>query len=243
MSKILKNITGSNISIVDTGVTILANAQYTIPPNDYLLWAASSNIVTEVGSGNIVVNDGSTNLNISDGTDLIKGISSRYVLGGTDGTKIGNVGDSLKTSTQVTIENQYHTSKMRVDFSEPSTSITSTSSYTQIYNYNGSGFLWGLNLCATSDALTVKLEIDSQIIFVDISCVDLKNLNLIADLTNSPGLVGGGYFLRWIGTGDFSYALPFGLKFTTNVKISVKKRTGYNNYTLTRYLISLQKDT
>lgn len=75
MSKILKNTTGSAIAISDTGVTIGASpATYTIPPTDYLLWAASDNIVTEIGSGNIVVNDGSVDLGISDGTDLIKGI-------------------------------------------------------------------------------------------------------------------------------------------------------------------------
>ena len=42
------------------------------------MWAASSDVVTEVGASNLVVNDGSFDLNISDGIDLIKGIFSRY---------------------------------------------------------------------------------------------------------------------------------------------------------------------
>lgn len=75
MSKILKNTTGSDISIADTGITIAASpATYTISPTDYLLWAASDNIITEIGSGTIIVNDGSVDLGISDGTDLIKGL-------------------------------------------------------------------------------------------------------------------------------------------------------------------------
>jgi hypothetical protein len=101
MSKILKNNTLSTISILDTGISVLASSQYTIPPQDYLLWAASNNIITEIGNGNLIVNDGSTDLNISDGTDLIKGISSKKIIGNTDGTAIGNIGDRLKTETTI----------------------------------------------------------------------------------------------------------------------------------------------
>jgi len=60
-------------------VTIPASpGSYTIPPQDYLLWAASSNVITFIGTGDLVVNDGSFDLNISDGTDLIKGIFPQY---------------------------------------------------------------------------------------------------------------------------------------------------------------------
>jgi hypothetical protein len=86
MAKILKNQTVGGISIIDTGVTVPGSGQYTIPAQDYLLWAASSNIVTQVGAGNIVVNDGSTDLSISDGIDLIKGLfPSKIKIQGNDG--------------------------------------------------------------------------------------------------------------------------------------------------------------
>ena len=80
MSKIVKNITLSPITLSDVGVTIPASDQYTIPPVDYLLWAESSDTVTNVGSGDLVINDGSVDLNISDGIDLVKGIypKNRY---------------------------------------------------------------------------------------------------------------------------------------------------------------------
>lgn len=75
MSKILKNETASPINVVDTGVTIAASpGSYTIPPQDYLIWAASSDVITFIGSGDLVVNDGSFDLNINQGTDLILGI-------------------------------------------------------------------------------------------------------------------------------------------------------------------------
>jgi len=103
MSKILKNTTVSNISITDTGVVLLASPNtYTIPEQDYLLWAASSNIITQIGSGNVLVNDGSSDLSISEGSDLIKGIFPKELklIGNTDLTKIGNLTDKLKVVDQ-----------------------------------------------------------------------------------------------------------------------------------------------
>lgn len=101
MSKILDNVTGSPIVISDTGATVDNVVNYTIPPQDYLLWAASSDIITEIGAGNIVVNDGSNNLSISDGTDLIKDIFPKKlgVLAGDDFTPIGHVSDALKVTS------------------------------------------------------------------------------------------------------------------------------------------------
>lgn len=104
MSKILKNTTASLIEIDDTGVTLAASpATYTIPQTDYPLWAASSDIITQIGNGDVIVSDGSSNLSIADGTDLIKGIFANPlgVASGTTRTPIGNVGDCLKTSTTI----------------------------------------------------------------------------------------------------------------------------------------------
>ena len=54
---------------------------YTIPPQDYLIWAASSDIITYLNDASptpsVVVNDGSVDLNPSDGMDLIKGLYPR----------------------------------------------------------------------------------------------------------------------------------------------------------------------
>jgi len=110
MSKILINNTASPIPISDTGVTLQVTPNYTIPAQDYLLWAASSDIITQIGSGDVIVNDGSTNLSISDGTDLIKDIFPKKmgVLSGDDLTQIGHVTDKLKVIDEdsITVLNQ-----------------------------------------------------------------------------------------------------------------------------------------
>ena len=83
MSKVLKNTTASPIVITDVGaVNIPASpGTYTIPPQDYLLWAQSSDIITYLNDASptpsVIVNDGSFDLNPSDGVDLIKGIHPR----------------------------------------------------------------------------------------------------------------------------------------------------------------------
>lgn len=82
MSKILRNMTASDIPIADTGVTILASSNYTIPPTQYPLWAASSDVIVAIASGTIVVNDGSYDWNVSDGVDIIKGFCCRQEGGG-----------------------------------------------------------------------------------------------------------------------------------------------------------------
>lgn len=79
MIKILQNTTGSPITMgSDVGNVIIPvlPATYTIPPQDYLLWAASSSIIAYLNDGptpSIIVNDGVDDLNPSDGMDLIKG--------------------------------------------------------------------------------------------------------------------------------------------------------------------------
>jgi hypothetical protein len=65
--KIVKNTTGSPITINDVGLRIPANSSYTIYPNEYPLWAASLNIDTHINSGAIVVNDGYDDLKPANG--------------------------------------------------------------------------------------------------------------------------------------------------------------------------------
>ena len=86
MSKILKNNSGSNVTLSDLGsLTINDGTQYTVDPIDYLRFARSSSLVTEVGAGNLVVNDGSNDLSISDGIDLIKDFKQNLANTGPNG--------------------------------------------------------------------------------------------------------------------------------------------------------------
>jgi hypothetical protein len=69
--KILKNNTAANILINDTGISIPALGSYTIQITEYLLWAASADVISKINSGNITVNDGVSNLNTTEGLSYI----------------------------------------------------------------------------------------------------------------------------------------------------------------------------
>ena len=73
MSKILKNQTGSPIAIADTGVTLPASpGTYTIPQQDYPLWAASTNITALLTGGSVKVNNGLVDLLAADASAFMK---------------------------------------------------------------------------------------------------------------------------------------------------------------------------
>lgn len=74
MSKILRNLGATSIAIVDTGVTVAANSNYTIPPQDYATFAASSDTINYLALQNLTLNDGSTDVtNLSQAVDILKG--------------------------------------------------------------------------------------------------------------------------------------------------------------------------
>lgn len=73
MSKILKNTTGSIISIADTGISIPASpGSYTIPIQDYTLWGASTSVSSFITSGALVINDGYNDLTAVNGANYLK---------------------------------------------------------------------------------------------------------------------------------------------------------------------------
>lgn len=75
MSKILVNVSGSEITLDDVGVTIAGGAQYTIPPQDYAQFAASSDVITALATPNtLTLNDGGNDItDLSQAVDIIKG--------------------------------------------------------------------------------------------------------------------------------------------------------------------------
>lgn len=71
MAKIIKNLTSSPVAIRDTGVVVPASSTYIIPPQDYLLWAASTNTVSYIDAGTLIVNDGEVDLNKINSKNLL----------------------------------------------------------------------------------------------------------------------------------------------------------------------------
>lgn len=103
MSKIVRNTSGSDILVTDTGITVAASSSYTIPPQDYPLWAASSNAITYVGAGTLVVNDGTSDLSIANGTALLQGSFPSTVkaqLQDDGGLSLQSLGNRLKVMTE-----------------------------------------------------------------------------------------------------------------------------------------------
>lgn len=104
MSKILKNTTQNEIVLTDVGVTIPALTNYTIETTDYSHFAGSSDVAVHISNGNIIINDGNADLGINEGLRLLIGSypNKNKILGGSDSTEIGNVGDKLKVSSSAT---------------------------------------------------------------------------------------------------------------------------------------------
>ena len=75
MSKILRNDDPINsVELLDTGVSIGANSSYTIPPQDYPTFAASSDVIRALSDNLLTLNDGGTDItNLSNAIDIIKG--------------------------------------------------------------------------------------------------------------------------------------------------------------------------
>lgn len=62
--KSLRNTTANPITVKDAGIIIPASTTYVIPPQDYGIWAASTDVDTYINNGTLVVNDGYDDLKI-----------------------------------------------------------------------------------------------------------------------------------------------------------------------------------
>ena len=165
MTKILKNTSVSAATVGDTGVTIAGSGQYTIPSQDYLLWGASSNVVTFIGAGTLVVNDGSVDLSINAGTSLIQGNYPTSILSRTqDGVGVaitstltgGKQGIDVflsNTSTAVTQSGTWNLSNISGTITLPtgaSTSVLQTSGNTSLSSIDTKTPALGQALAAAS---------------------------------------------------------------------------------------------
>lgn len=74
MSKILINNIGFDVEIADVGVTVASSSQYTIPPQDYAVFAASSDVINKLSLQELILNDGGVDITLlSQAVDIIKG--------------------------------------------------------------------------------------------------------------------------------------------------------------------------
>lgn len=74
MSKILRNDSGSDYVLTDVGVTVAAASSYTIPPQDYPAFAASSDTIKALADSFLILNDGGNDITeLSKAVDILKG--------------------------------------------------------------------------------------------------------------------------------------------------------------------------
>jgi hypothetical protein len=104
MAIIVKNTTGVQKNW--GGTTINANSQYSLQTIDTIRFLSDSTFQSDLASGNAVVNDGTQDLNAVNGILHMQAYSPKQIIGATDGTQIGNVGDRLKTETTITSTEQ-----------------------------------------------------------------------------------------------------------------------------------------
>lgn len=245
MSKILKNTTNADISIGDVGVTIVANSTYTIPEVDSLLWASSDDIIVHIGTGDIIVNDGTFDLSSSNGTKLIQGIypTKLKLVGGTDETLIGNVGDALKfdgeiTANVTTSEITGNAANVRVDASFQSISLNRANEpFTPVYSYTGTGKLYGFLVNFNSSNIIIKLSVDSNTILE----LDCENLNSLVSTGSEKGEFG---WLQWEKTKYYIKFKPdYSLGFSSNVVIEAKANSNSNNRSVVSYIVDIVKES
>lgn len=148
-----------------------------------------------------------------------------YLIGGTDGTTIGNTSDKLKVSADITGSSVANaaafTSKSRVVV-QTNTVTLSTGSYTNIFSYSGSGLLYGFNIEFNNTSIIVRLQVDGETIFDGVSIATLNGLlgtgNDAARRQAGTGIVTSSATIDW--------SLKQPIKYSSSVVISADANGG-----------------
>lgn len=238
--KIVKNTTVSPYSLSDVGITIPASSSYQIPPADYLLWAASDEVITGIGSGDLVINDGSSDLSINEGSKYIQGIFPNPVgiAAGTDGTAIGHVGDRLKVDTadaSDAIGAPVFSPAFTWDLSISNTALTA--SYQTLYSYSGNGKFIGANLLFQNAKQVIKVTIDGSIILeTDVGNIELIQINGANSVASKVGL--------WWANGESKLGVhpAYPIEFTSSVSIEAKNSPGFSG-TAKGHVVAITKES
>ena len=94
MKKIMRNTTLSDVVLNDVGITLFPGQEYSIPPQDWPLWAASNDIVENLVGKRVVLNDGSYDLSVRYAIGILQDnqavINEYYTLVQGDDILVGN---------------------------------------------------------------------------------------------------------------------------------------------------------
>lgn len=162
----------------------------------------------------------------------------------TDGSNdVGVTADRLKTDAQFSTSAQSgftYDSNYRVDWSNTEVSLNPVSqSYTQLYNYSGTGKLHEFVFDFDSDSVLIKLEVDGNTIF------DIDGDMLDSIFSSGEGSATQGAFcLSWNPSNNrirFTPSLP--IKFSSSVTVSSKANSSSTSRDMQRYFVCITKDS
>lgn len=156
------------------------------------------------------------------------------IMGDSDGTLIGNIGDAIKvTSDPDSVSGAPVLSNMfRVELSATSQALTA--SYTNVYTYSGSGKLSGVETTFSKQGGAVKIIIDGTETILDIV---MSQLDMI-----QTGFIVSGITVYYDGSkNSFVFSPTFPIYF--NSSVTVQARRAASNPDLSGYIVALTKDT
>lgn len=222
MSVFIKNISGTT-QIFRTK-TVLAGQYAEIPEFERPLWAADSNLLnlvtTDVAQ---IARDASGTKDITDKAEQWRYLSNLVPLDVHIGKGVPRI-----------------SSKLRYECSTVSQDISSNSVYTVLYNYSGSGCLYGILAEFNSDNIDIQLKIDGEIIF----SLQLEDTQSHFKDEGNSAFNQGSLSLIFGKDDTISYKPRYPIEFQTSVEFSAKLKTGYNSTKrCDAYAVELTKET
>lgn len=159
-----------------------------------------------------------------------------FLMGGSDATPVGNVGDALKVSSST--NDQPLTSKLRCEILT-SQIVLSAGVYTNVYTYTGTGLLLGFNLEFNNTSVIVRLKIDGETVLDGVSLGTLNGLlgtaNNTARYQNGSGIV--------TSSSAIDFSLRKAIRFATSVEIAAHPNGGLFTRTFTQGIVYITKET
>jgi hypothetical protein len=168
---------------------------------------------------------GTANITIQGTSPIAANNTLATIRGNNDGTKIGNVGDRLKIDAVINnpsgsgLGSLTISKKLRLDRNFTQQTVNNT--YSTIYSYSGSGLFFGFHVDTDNANLEVRLTLDFDVIFEDLSVSDLNLL----DWNMGFGAFQDGQFFNSGTGGDFDFSPRYPIPYTSNITIEAKRRT------------------
>lgn len=173
--------------------------------------------------------------------------TSNKIVGATDETEIGNIGDRLKVDAEVSVGFDpadrpgvsVISKKYRIEFSEAD--VTAAVAFATVFSYTGSGKFFGFILKNDHKEIETKLTVDgTEVIFSlkaeDVGAVQIGGADIPVLVQETGGIM--------TADNDKTLALKLSnpIVFDTSVKIEVK-RTKTSDHTVLRSMVALTKET